>query len=124
MEPGQQTNLLFVYGSLKRGYSLHSELQEQQFVAEAVTPPDYRLFDIGQYPGMVKVVSEGRSVKGELYQVTPRCLLRLDEVEGVDEGLYVRTTIPLASPSQTEQVWTYLYLQPVRHLRDCGSQWP
>lgn len=126
MEPSQLTCLLFVYGSLKRGYTLHSELFEQQFVAEAHTPPDYRLFDIGQYPGMVKVVSDGLSVKGELYRVSQQCLQRLDEVEGVDEGLYVRTCIQLVDPPHCdhEPVWTYLYLQPTEHLRDCGSEWP
>lgn len=126
MEPRQLTTLLFVYGSLKRGYELHSELHEQQFVAEAHTAPEYRLFDIGRYPGMVKVASEGLSVKGELYRVSQQCLQRLDEVEGVDEGLYLRTCIPLWQPpcSDLEPVWTYLYLQPTEHLRDCGPQWP
>jgi gamma-glutamylaminecyclotransferase len=124
MEPGQLTCLLFVYGSLKRGYTLHSELQQQQFVADAYTSPDYRLYDIGQYPGMVKVASEGLSVKGELYRVSQDCLQRLDEVEGVEEGLYARTAIPLASPFHHEHAWTYLYLQPTQHLRDCGSEWP
>ena len=46
-------HLIFVYGSLKRGYALHHLLASQQFHGIAVTQPLYRLFDLGSYPGLI-----------------------------------------------------------------------
>ncbi|MEZ6130503.1 MAG: gamma-glutamylcyclotransferase family protein [Planctomycetaceae bacterium] len=117
-------HLLFVYGSLKRGYELHHELSQQQFLDNAATEPMFRLFNCGTYPGMVKVVSAGRSVKGELYKVTRECLARLDDVEGVDEGCYVRCRIPLLAPWNNHSVWGYIYLKGTSTLADCGNEWP
>jgi len=124
METAEFPCLLFVYGSLKRGYELHDELTRQRFLNEATTTPNFRLFNCGTYPGMVKVVSEGRSVKGEVYGVTSACLDRLDQIEGVSEGYYIRTHIPLMAPFDAFEVWGYLYQQPTEHLPDCGDEWP
>ncbi len=118
------TVLLFVYGSLKRGLRLHSYLETQNFLAEAVTEPSYRLFNCGDYPGLVKVSTKGVSVKGEVFEVSQACLSRLDVVEAVDEGLYVREQIHLAAPTWNLPVEAYFYARSVVGLPDCGSRWP
>ena len=64
---------LFVYGTLKRGQPRHRYLAGQTFVASAVTRPIYRLFNVGDYPALVRH-SEGRSIEGELWRVDEGCL--------------------------------------------------
>lgn len=74
--------LLFVYGSLKRGARHHDELSEGRFLDTARTAPRYSLCSHGEYPGLV---SGADVVSGELYEVTPELLKRLDEFEGCPE---------------------------------------
>ena len=117
-------SLIFVYGSLKRGFALHRCLSQQVFVATASTQPHYRLFDCGTYPAMVKVAVGGRSVKGELFRVDQQCLFKLDEAEGVGEGLYVREAVSRCSPFETVRAIAWFFLPPTKGLLDCGSEWP
>ncbi len=113
---------LFVYGSLKRGLQLHEELVTAVFAGLAVTEPGYRLYRCGWYPALVEC-ADGVAVEGELYSVDEALLDRLDEVEGVHEGLYVRSTVRLQSPSHRDEAITYLYLLDVTDLPDCGTCW-
>ncbi|MDG1894332.1 MAG: gamma-glutamylcyclotransferase [Fuerstiella sp.] len=117
-------SLIFVYGSLKRGFALHRFLSQQQFVATASTQPRYRLFDCGAYPAMVKVAVGGNSVKGEVFLVDQECLLKLDEVEGVAEGLYIRDSVDLCAPHDTSRTIAWFFLPSTSGLTDCGSEWP
>ena len=126
---GKQTrvngrSLIFVYGSLKRGFALHRHLSGQEFLSVASTQPSYRLFDCGAYPAMVKVAVNGRSVKGEVFRVDQEGLLRLDEVEGVKEGLYVRDFVTLCPPFETSRTIAWLFVPSTLGLLDCGSEWP
>lgn len=101
---------VFVYGTLKRGGSNHSYLARQQFLGAARTPPGFTLYSLGDYPGMVRAPADTAGVAGELWAVDVGCLLRLDELEGVAEGLYERVAIQLAPPYADEPAETYLYL--------------
>lgn len=128
-------DLLFVYGTLKRGYQRHSVLSRQRFLGRAGSVDPGRLFDCGEYPGLV-LCTDGNSIKGELYSVSRQCLDACDQVEGVPEGLYarhkllvrvLRPGVPINTWHLTEAVleaWTYLYLLPAEHLPDCGHEWP
>ena len=115
---------VFVYGSLKRGYALHHYLTDQTFHGAASTTPSYRLFDCGEYPGMVKVATGGCCVKGEVYCIDHQCLQQLEEVEGVDEGYYKYELIDLQHPFDDFIVFAFLYLLPTSHLNDCHDEWP
>lgn len=104
-------HLVFVYGLLKRGFSLHHHLSTAEFLGEAVTAPDYLLVDCQEYPGLrhASSRSEGISVQGELFRVDSAVLSQLDVVEGVDEGLYRREPVQLAEPSIDQNVWAWFY---------------
>jgi gamma-glutamylaminecyclotransferase len=115
--------LIFVYGSLKRGFALGRLLAQQEFVATASTQPLYRLYDCGSYPAMVTVAVDGRSVKGEVFRVDQECLLKLDEAEGVEEGLYVRDSVHLCPPFDASGAFAWFYAAPTSGLVDCGSAW-
>ena len=112
---------LFVYGTLKRGYSRAGCLQGQAFLGNAETVPGYRLYDNGSYPAMT--LSESSSVvTGELWEVNAGCLAELDQIEGVPT-LYQRTIVKL-STHPGELVESYLYCQSLDGWCDIGSRWP
>ncbi len=66
---------------------------------------------------------DGAAIEGEVWDVDASCLETLDEVEGVDEGLYRRTVVELESPFDAMRVETYLYARSTFGLKDCGSRW-
>ena len=119
----QAARKIFVYGTLKRGLSNHSYLAGQRFVTKARTQPEYRLFDLGGYPGMVREKEDGLSIEGEIWEVDDRCLNRLDRLEDVEGGEYERTLIALATPLEHEQIEGYIYLRPTIGRPDLGSVW-
>jgi gamma-glutamylcyclotransferase (GGCT)/AIG2-like uncharacterized protein YtfP len=68
--------LVFVYGTLKRGYG-NNRLIDGPFVGYAHTNPEFELLHLGGFPGMV----EGSSViGGEVYNV--KNIAPLDRLEG------------------------------------------
>lgn len=96
---------VFVYGALRNG-ALHSwRMESSRFVAKGEV--EGTLVKIDWYPGLV--LGGERTVKGEIYEVTPEVLASLDEFEGVgveDEraGEYhrVSTMVELADGSRQE----------------------
>ena len=123
MAQSPPAQLVFVYGSLKRGYKLHYLLEGQLSLGHAVTQPLYRLFDMGSYPGLIEW-PEGLAINGEVYQVDADCLTQLDEVEGVAERLYVRRGISLRTRLDDKEIHAWFWLGSVAGLRDCGTAWP
>ncbi len=119
----QSLTTIFVYGSLKRGFKLNPILQTQNFVGEAQTEACYRIFDLGEYPGIVDA-ENGLSIHGEIYQIDQQCLRQLDEVEGVSEGIYERRQILLKSPWEQSAAQAWFYLGTTNGLQDCGIRWP
>jgi len=117
---------LFVYGTLKRGYCRAHALAGQRFLGTARTTSKYRLYDCGDYPGLVRAADgkRGRSIVGELWNIDESCLPVLDEMEGVSAGLYERAAVHLQPPHDGEYVVSYFYRRSVQGLRDCGSHWP
>lgn len=115
---------VFVYGTLKRGGSNHRFLAGQHYLGEARTAPGYTLYSLGDYPGMVRSADPAHTVTGEIWSVDAACLTQLDALEGVDEGLYTRELIPLATPPfATEPVATYLYARNLAGRPHLGATW-
>lgn len=84
--------LLFVYGSLKRGFCHHRELAGAEFLGSARSRTGYRLVMHGQYPALL--AGGSGVVHGELYRVSSALLAELDAFEGVPD-LYQRTYVTL-----------------------------
>ena len=114
------TRTLFVYGTLKRGCCNNGLLAGQQFLGEARTPPRYRLYDCGPYPGMVQDRQRGVAVCGEIWQVDEDVFTRLDEFE--DVRLFARREIEIEGVPKP--VFAYLYEGDVSALIDGGDSWP
>jgi len=97
------------------------------FVGEAVTEPRYRLLDCGEFPALVDDDANdpisGRAIVGEVFDVSPALLARLDAEEGVSEGLYERREIALAGTFRLDPIEAWFYRPSVRGLDDCGTSW-
>ena len=73
--------LVFVYGTLKSGYSNHYAcLRDAHFVGNATTSHRYTMIDVG-FPVLL-TEGEGHVVHGEVYEVNTSTMERLDRLEG------------------------------------------
>jgi len=121
---------VFIYGTLKRGHVRAPLLRGQTCLGFARTRPVYRLFDLGPFPALIEVSrlpasDAGAHIEGEVWAVDAQCLARLDEEEGVHEGLYERKRIELADDAPCDDaVEAYFYRGELNGARDCGARWP
>lgn len=79
--------LVFVYGTLKKGYKNHSVLQRAKFIGEAQTVDKFTLYKGGNiFPFLFEKSSEREHkniILGELYDVPESMIPALDHFEGV-----------------------------------------
>jgi gamma-glutamylcyclotransferase (GGCT)/AIG2-like uncharacterized protein YtfP len=122
-------NLLFVYGTLMRGYD-HPMAKllsrSAEFCGEARCRG--RLYLIKHYPGLVLSDDAGDVVFGELYRLRApeQSFATLDEYEGCGPGAtapgYVRQLLPVTLDDGTvSNAWTYVYNRPVAELKRIAS---
>jgi gamma-glutamylcyclotransferase (GGCT)/AIG2-like uncharacterized protein YtfP len=118
-------DLLFVYGTLMRGYDHPmSRLLSANAAFEGEVSCRGRLHLIRHYPGLVLSDDAADVVHGELYRLRePDALLReFDMYEACGEGFaepteYVRRVLPVTrTGGSAVEAWTYLYNWPVSHL--------
>jgi gamma-glutamylaminecyclotransferase len=86
---------VFVYGTLKHGYSNHRLLESAKFLGNAITKQPHVLLDAG-FPVCVIAGDNDKTtyVFGEVYEVDAATLTRLDRLEG--EGrMYHRLPVDL-----------------------------
>lgn len=87
---------LFVYGSLKKGFALDFLLDNSEFLCSAKMK-GFSLYSFGAYPG-VKFTDSQQALFGELYEVSPLTISKLDEVEnGYRRELHMTTEGELVS---------------------------
>lgn len=79
----QAPELVFVYGTLRRGGSNHFRMAGAEFVAAGTIAG--RMYRIDWYPGIV-LDPAGDEIHGELYLVSPEMLSALDVFEGLSAG--------------------------------------
>jgi gamma-glutamylcyclotransferase (GGCT)/AIG2-like uncharacterized protein YtfP len=113
---------IFLYGTLKRGGASHHFLVGQRYVDKARTAAEYRLYLLDGYPGLVPSPRDGRSIEGEIWEVEPACLARLDEWEGTEIGLFARAAVRLLPPYNQTGAEAYLYLKSVEGRADAGTR--
>ena len=124
------SNRLFVYGTLMRGFD-HPMAQllsrSADFIGEARCQG--RLYLVKHYPGLVLSDHPADVVFGELYRLrAPEASLReFDMYEACGEGFaepteYVRQMLPVISEGHSvDEAWTYIYNWPVAQLPRIAS---
>jgi gamma-glutamylcyclotransferase (GGCT)/AIG2-like uncharacterized protein YtfP len=100
----QGNELLFVYGTLRRGGSHHRLLDGAELLGAWASGPHYDLLDMGPYPALV---SGQRRVIGEVYRIERGMLPALDVYEGCP-GDYRRERIT----TPFGEAWLYLWDRP------------
>ena len=96
------SDLVFVYGTLRKGEVNHHLLKGAEYLGEHTTLPRYRMLDLGAYPGLVE--AGYTAIVGEVYRINLKQLILLDRLEDYPR-LYDRKLI--ASP--WGKSWIYIY---------------
>ena len=118
-QPHQPQQLVFVYGSLKRGMANHQRLAGAHFAGAAQLGGLHR-YALGPFPMAVATDDPAAVLQGEVYGVNAAQLAELDRFEGVPR-LYQRQRHQL---SDGRAVWVYVGRpRQVRHVRRI-SCWP
>jgi len=115
--------LVFVYGTLKRGFSNHRQLAGQKFVGEARTTPGFSLFDLNGFPALIAWPEDRAGVTGEVWSIDSAALRKLDAFEGLHEGMYRREPIQLQPPFADEIVQAYFAGRSLLGHRHIGATW-
>ena len=99
---------LFVYGTLRRRSSAHGLLDGSRYVAKASLGGT--LYDLGEYPGLVRGQGSGHRVVGEVYELpaktAPQMLSKLDRYEG-SEFVRRKTFVTLSNGGR-RAAWVYV----------------
>lgn len=119
------TDLVFVYGTLKRNNGNHLLLAASTFVGEAKIKGAMIAYS-PNFPGVCAVGSD--DIYGEVYSVTPLTLHALDRLEGHPKFYERRKTIAFQENSlDGELVWCYFLpdqlLQEGHYQRIASGKW-
>mgnify|MGYP003626626638 FL=1 len=89
---------LAVYGTLRRGFPDTGKAEGFSLVFPGTQ----------SFPAVIKN-EKGKGAVVELMDVTTEDLNMYDEYEGVSNGLYIRTTVPITLDNgKTEKAWIYV----------------
>jgi gamma-glutamylcyclotransferase (GGCT)/AIG2-like uncharacterized protein YtfP len=111
------SNKLFVYGTLRRGFTLHGLLAKSGVRFAGNGRIRARLFDLGDYPGALPARKRTDFVEGELYKLSSpsKQLPILDEVEEFDPkrpraSLFRRRLVQVHLENGLRQTaWAYFF---------------
>jgi pyruvate carboxylase len=112
---------LFVYGSLRRGGgNRFAELLQRSGQLVGGGKVQGRLYEIAEYPGLVRSEDQGRWVQGEVYRLITKSVWdALDEYEGPD---YRREIVEAYLDSgKRVRVAAYVYVRRVEGKREIES---
>lgn len=121
----EKHQLLFVYGTLRRG-SMHEMAlwlaREVEWLGEGEVQG--RLVRVSYYPGLV--AGEDR-VKGDVYRIGPELWQKLDafeEVQGRTDDEYRRDEVKIVTPRGSLMAWVYWYQRGIEGLEVIeGGDW-
>ncbi len=110
-----ETDVLFVYGTLRRGFRLHHHLKRlgAQFVGNGKVKAE--ISDLGEFPGARASTKPGKTVAGELYRLhkVANSLQVLDQIEGFsprNPGMFERGSTEVTLPNGGRRLaWIYWY---------------
>lgn len=124
----KKTQVVFVYGSLKRGFHNHHLLETSELLGEATSCDRFVMWGAG-FPFLASK-SRGHRVAGELYLVDLETLQCLDHLEG-HPRFYRRQSRLFRTGRTRRRAWIYLVPQDryqssdvlVRPDRDSILRW-
>lgn len=124
MPPSVSRAHLFVYGTLKRGFSPWARRlwSQARYAGEATLPG--RLVSIGPFPAFVEDGAAGSLVHGEVAALQDEGVLELlDRYEGPRYRRVLRR-VKMQNGRELD-AWVYLYRAPLVHACPVpGGRWP
>ena len=118
----EDTTLIFVYGTLKEGYSNNMYyMYNADYIDEAKSVEKYAMIGKNMgFPYLLGKHKDGYNIKGELYEAPPSTMRLLDQLEGYPTH-YDKTIIEVAdSKGQVHQAVTYIKAK--LYQRDLDSE--
>ena len=114
---------VFTYGTLMKQRRNHFILENSKYLGDAILD-DYGLYELGTFPGAVKML--GYKVYGEVYEVDEKIKELLDELEDVG-NLYDYIDVDVMMDDKLVKVGFYRFNPkqieyPVRKLNDKWNQ--
>ncbi len=107
--------LVFLYGTLKRGFPNHRLMPQARFVGHFQSRVEYPLVIAGRWysPILLPEPGAGHAVRGELYEVDDLGLAALDEMEGshLAHG-YDRIAIEVVPVDGDTALTAWAYVKP------------
>ncbi len=101
------SNLLFVYGTLKRNYSNHYIIKNCKFKGVGYTLERFKMFNKG-YPYIISNTN-GYSVKGEIFEINSKNIWhQLDKLEDYPNE-YNKKITKICLSSKIINAWIYYY---------------
>lgn len=111
---------VFVYGTLKKGYSNHRLLQTSEYIGNGKIE-GYEIYDLGFYPGIVPGDRKDE-VYGEVYEITEETLVHLDRLEG--EGfLYIREVVEVEMDGGSVEASIYVFNRSLNGATRLVNEW-
>lgn len=105
---------IFCYGTLKKGYWNNILLEKAQFIGNAKTVNHYTMYSNGSFPYVSYIEDEvSYPIHGEVYNVTPEELERVDILEG-HPSFYTRKPV-LVELESGEQLIAEIYFNNKPH---------
>lgn len=104
--------LVFVYGTLKKGNHNHHLIAKANYCGKAhTTKSEYQMYHLGGFPGVTK---GDRVIYGEVYMVNEDVMKSLDRLEG-HPSFYERILVPVGiygdkkGEETSTKAWIYIY---------------
>ena len=118
MGKGEEVDLIFVYGTLRKGFPhpmAELLVSQAEYVGSATAPG--KLYDLGPYPAAIFSEESPYRVKGDLFRIADakHLIPLLDEYEDYrpddpENSLYKRVLIKAYCKEVVLVVWGYTYL--------------
>ena len=108
-----ETNYLFVYGTLKRGFGNNYILRNSEFVGSAISENKFIVYDCGfpcAYPDY-----NGKKIKGEIYKLTDEDFIFTDRLES-NGSLYNREIQRFVRKEVLITAWIYIIISPYGNI--------
>ncbi len=118
-------HLIFVYGTLKRGFPNHALLDGARFVGEATTLERYPMIVQGRYfsPVVIPEAGTGHHIVGEIWEVDDERLAALDELETTHLPTgYIRQSIDIAMTATDARLTADIYFKPRDRVKIVHSE--
>ncbi len=102
----KEKELVFIYGSLKKGFVNHSFMKDATLVGSSLSVHKLGMFKdpFGNWPYLT--MDPLNYIKGELYEVNQELLIEIDEFEGAPEYYHRKKMLVMCNGSAFS-AWIY-----------------